>query len=367
MPTIGIKYDILAGGVMHMESIDVYLADIEQRIIPEQERRILDQWRQFAEGKWSEEVFQPAREEKAPPTVEWPEIRINDALEHDDLMIVDQFSKVSALLENGGGGLLTVRSNFGVGILPSLFGAPRFVMPYEHNTLPNVRSLPGGLSAIKNLIDRGIPSLDAGYGADVFRIGERYLDIFSRYPKISEFVRVDHPDCQGPMDICELLWGSELFTAIYDYPDVLQSLLRIVTDTYKAYMEKWFSLIPPQDELHAYFGNAHLGTICIRDDSAMNLSPDVFEEFILPYDQELLSHFKGGSIHFCGKGDHFVPFFPDMEGLKAMNMSQPEYNDMEKIYRSTVDRGIPIFALSREAVQNALDNGRPLRGLVHAG
>ena len=39
----------------------------------------------------------------------------------------------------------------------------------------------------------------------------------------------------------------------------------------------------------------------------MNLSPDMFMEFIFPYNQRLFDIFGGGGDHFCGRGDHFIP------------------------------------------------------------
>lgn len=348
-----------------MEKTHVYLEDIESRLVPDQEDRILAEWKAFARSEWTEEYFQPSRDQAIPTGVEWPDININDAIEDDELMIVDQFKRVSDTLSRGDGHLLTVRSNFGVGIVPSLFGAEKFIMPYEQNTLPNVRPMEGGETAIDGIIDTDIPDFSNGFGGDVFRLGERYEDIYQKYPRIAKYVRTDHPDGQGPMDICELLWGSDIFTALYDKPDKIHALLRKVTDTYKAFLGKWFSLNPNKDEFHAYFGAAHLGSICVRDDSAMNIGPDMCKEFIFPYDQEVLSHFGGGSIHFCGKGDHYVQFFSEMDGLTAMNMSQPEYNDMESIYNSTVDKGIPIFSLNKLTVEEAVASGRSLRGLVH--
>lgn len=348
-----------------MENIKTYLEDIESRLIPEQESSILEQWRVFARGEWQENFFCPVRERAVPSTLEWPDININDAIEDDELMLIDQFKQVSDTLAAGHGRLLTVRSNFGVGILPSLFGSEKFIMPYEHNTLPNVRPLPGGVRDIDRIIAEGIPDLEDGFGRDVFRVGGLYENIYDEFPRIAEYVRTDHPDSQGPMDVCELLWGSGIFTALYDSPDRVHGLLRKVTDTYKAFLGRWFAENPVKDELHAYFGNAHLGAICVRDDSAMNIGPDMCKEFIFPYDQEVVSHFGGGSIHFCGKGDHYVQFFSEMAGLKAINMSQPEYNDMESIYSSTVDKGITIFGLSRRAVDDAATASRPLRGLVH--
>ena len=53
-------------------------------------------------------------------------------------------------------------------------------------------------------------------------------------------------------------------------------------------------------------------------------------------------------------------------GVYGINMSQPECNDMETIYRATVDRGIPLLGFSRARAEQ--DKGRKggFSGHMHA-
>ena len=76
----------------------------------------------------------------------------------------------------------------------------------------------------------------------------------------------------------------------------------------------------------------------------------------MPYDDRLLRKYGGGVIHFCGKGDHYIDKIDKLPMVYGINMSQPEYNDMEIIYRNTVDRGIPLLAFSRNRAEQ--DKGR---------
>ncbi len=55
-----------------------------------------------------------------------------------------------------------------------------------------------------------------------------------------------------------------------------------------------------------------------------------------------------------------------MRGVFAVNLSQPDLNDMEKIFRNTVDTNIIMLDLKRSAVDDALARGRDLRGFVHS-
>jgi len=105
---------------------------------------------------------------------------------------------------------MAVRSNYGTAILPSLFGVELFIMPNEADTLPTNHPLPGGINRIKDLVHNGLPSNRAGLGAKTLEMAEYFQSLLADYPKLKEYVHHYHPDIQGPMDVCELLWGSGL-------------------------------------------------------------------------------------------------------------------------------------------------------------
>lgn len=261
----------------------------------------------------------------APALVGWPDVPVNDAIADSEL----------------------------------------FIMPAEMNTLPTAIPVRGGVDGVKAILDRSAPDLRAGLGGRVFEMAERYMSIFERYPAIGRRVHLYHPGLQGPMDVCELLWGSSLFVDVIDRPDIVHALLNLITETYIRFMREWDRLAPASSQYAVHWSLLHAGHVMLRDDSAMNFSPAMFREFILPYDQRLLDELGGGAIHFCGKGDHYIEQMSTLRGLTAINMSQTEYNDMETIYRHTIDKGIALLALPRPAAEEALQRGRDLRHRVH--
>lgn len=345
-----------------MEKLYKYLDDIENRIDADQEDKLFSDWVTFAEGNWHENYFSPKRKRLAEPSIEWPYININDAIDDYELMIISQFAMCSQHLSKGTGSILTVRGNYGVGIIPSIFGAEKFIMDYKADTLPNVYPLKNGKDDIKRIINSDISEFSTGWGENIFVISEMYNEIFEKYPKIKKYVRIDHPDTQGPMDLCELLWGSDLFLDLYDCPDMVHQFLAKLTDTYKNILDKYFSVVPNKDHYHSYFGSIHKGSIMIRNDSAVNLSADMCREFVSYYNNELLDYFGGGAIHFCGRGDHYSQQFGEMEKLYAVNLSQPECNDMEVLFQNTIDKGINIITLP---INEAVNRNRGMKGLVH--
>lgn len=345
--------------------IEQYLEDLENRIDPTVEEALLLEWKRFLAGGLNAGFFLPGRQSPSPPRVEWPNVSVNEALEDFDYMALQQLAECSATLEDGTGAVMNVRANYGTGILSSVFGAEVFIMDEETNTLPITRPIGGGIDAIRRLLNRGIPDLCTGYGERCLSMGRHFVELFADYPNVSKYIRIYHPDLQGPIDICELLWGFDLFLGLIDTPDLVHSLLELITETYILFMREWEQIVHPRDGYSFHLGMMYRGRIMIRDDSAMNLSPEMFDEFIQPYDQQLLSEFNGGAIHFCGKGDHYIDRLHAMTGVYAVNMTQPEYNDMERVFRNTVDRGIALIGLPRDAAEAAVSEGRDLHGLVH--
>lgn len=341
--------------------IEKYLEDLENRINPPVEDNLLSQWKSFWDGTVKEDIFIPRREEKNPPSVKWPEVSVNSALNNYELMALQQFKMCSDSISEGSGGLLNVRCNYGTGILPSLFGAELFIMDEKLNTLPTTRPVSGGDEEIIKILNKGVPTIRDGLGIKVFEMAEKFIEMMDNYPGIKRYVNIYHPDLQGPMDVCELLYGSGLFIALIDKADLIHRFLNLITETYILFLNEWAKLVPFKDGYSTHWSMLHKGNIMLRDDSAMNLSPEMFEAFIKPYDTKLLSVFNGGGIHFCGRGDHYIEKASEIEKLYAVNMSQPECNDMEKILKSTVDKGIKIIGLKRETAEELIKNGRDLR------
>ena len=80
----------------------------------------------------------------------------------------------------------------------------------------------------------------------------------------------------------------------------------------------------------------------------------MYREFILPFDRYILEHCGGGVVHFCGRGDHYIDQLVLCKGITGIQLSQPEFNQMEKIYRHTVDIGLRLLALPASEAEGAL-------------
>ena len=339
------------------------LEDIERRIDPEVEEDFNEQWRRFLNGEFEGERFRPCRKATSAPGFAYPKIYINDAIEDYDTMLRGELSQVSGALASTHMNPC-VRANYGTGILSSVFGAEIFMMEREQDTLPTTRAF-NDTERIRAMVEAGMPDLENGFGKRVFEMGRIFKEVFANYPKISKYVRVYHPDLQGPLDIAELLWGGEMFYAMYDEPELVHAALSLITDTYTAFLNRWCEMFPFTSDVNMHWYHIqHRGNIFLRNDSAMNLSPALYEEFSVPYDSLLLERFDGGAVHFCGRGDHYIEALCKIPKLYGVNLSQPEYNDMETIYRNTVDRGIPIIGFNAARAEEDVGRENGFRHLM---
>ncbi len=347
--------------------LKAFLDDLEARINEKEEQDLCRLWKDFHEGKTKEDIFVAERKNKYPARLAWPAIGINAAIKDAayDKMLLRELKMASDALEKGAGNLLSIRSNYGTGILPSVFGADIFYLEDSADTLPT--SMPfDGLDKIKAIIDNGIPRRAESLMRKTFECAEYYLEATKPYPKIRKHIHYYHPDFQGPMDVVELLWGSALFVDICDSPGLVKQLLAVVTDTYIHFMRQWNKIIPPfEKEYSTHWGLLIKGQITLRNDSAMNFSPEMYGEFIRPYDQEIFNALGGGMIHFCGRGSHYITGMSGMKHLSAVNLSQPHLNDMDVIYANTVEKDIRIIGFDRNAARQAQEQGRKFNGKVH--
>jgi len=334
------------------------LDDLSRRIDEKEEAALHAAWQGFLEGGVKSGVFVPPRRTPKPPGVVWPAININDTLHDLDLLILDQFAVPARELERGSSMILNVRCNYGVSIVTSQLGCVVVEMPRTQGNTPTTQALPDE-AAIRAALDRGVPDLRAGQGAAVFDTGERFLEVFKAYPVLRRWVTLYHPDTQGPIDNAELAWGSAIFLAFYDQPELVHAFLDLMTEHYLAFLRKWFELVPQDGPYGVHWGLMYKGRIMLRDDSLMNLPPEIYTEFVRDREARCLRELGGGAVHFCGRGDHFIEALSRLEGLTAINLSQPWLNDMAHVYAQTVDRGIKLIGFDAAAAA-----GRDLKGQV---
>ena len=138
---------------------------------------------------------------------------------------------------------------------------------------------------------------------------------------------------RSPFSTAIMLRGlTPLLMDFYDDPDFVHALMSAVTGYLKEFMTARSRYLgKPIDE--CYLFNDEVATPM--------LSPDLFEEFILPYEIELSEHCGGVRYwHSCGVSQAFYSSVAKIPGLKMMHIGP--WSDIEKAVEVFGPRQIPL-------------------------
>lgn len=233
----------------------------------------------------------------------------------------------------------TIRANCGTIVIASLFGGkweqhnddPPWARPYE------------SLDALQAVFDIDPLDFSRGICPKVLDIYRFYNQALADRPNTRRCVHVVLPDLQGPFDNAELLRGSEIYIDLYESPDVVQRLLAHMVEAQVGLATHLRGVIREGCD---GFSHQHAtllpGHVLIRNDTPINISPEMYREHVAAHDEAVLKHLGGGGIHFCGKGEHLVPEILKLPSLTALDLGQPQKNDLDRIYALAATRKIPI-------------------------
>lgn len=163
------------------------------------------------------------------------------------------------------------------------------------------------------------PDIFVGPLGEIFHLADRLVEeCGTSYP-----VRIC--DIQSPFDIAALIWQKEaFFMALLETPRAVHRLLQKVTNTLVQFINEFKRRYPEVCLVHHpnLWMPADWG-ICLSEDDIGSISVGCFEEFCLPYLQQLAMEFGGIGMHSCAAGQHQWPQFRRLPGLRYLNLSHP--------------------------------------------
>lgn len=233
-------------------------------------------------------------------------------------MLIESLWDILGWARTPGDAQLSLRPNFGVGTVASLFGCR--VQAGQHE-MPWVVERP----AREQLLDIDPDaSVQAGLMPRVREFIQLACDVLKDIPQIHVFM----PDLQGPMGTAFLLRQQDLFLDMVDDPAYFHRLLQTITDVFVRLSHRLKQdLGEPPDS--GYHGSLYMadGGVRVVDDVSIMLSPEQYREFSLPYIRRCLEPFGGGWIHSCGNIAHLLDAYLDTPEIKGINFGEPEYYD----------------------------------------
>ncbi len=205
----------------------------------------------------------------------------------------------------------------GVTVFASAFGCE--VQLFEH-TLPWAHAVIKSGDSPDKVYSLPSPTPTDGQLGQMLEFTEYFVQqTKGRYP-------IAMTDLQGPLDTAYLVWDSSAFMlAMYTNPKEVHHLMRVVTDLIIDYVKEQKKRSP--EFIPCHYPPLYLpdgGGLQISDDGLAVISAKLYEEFCLPYVNELSEEFGGISIHSCGNFVHQFGNLEKVHNLRGLNFGASE-------------------------------------------
>jgi uroporphyrinogen-III decarboxylase len=128
-------------------------------------------------------------------------------------------------------------------------------------------------------------------------------------------------DPQGPLDVASLIWNNQDFIqACVLHKNEVHHLLDLVTEAFIEFFSRQYEVLShPAFPVHSFPLVDTDDGISISDDEAILLSPELYEEFGLPYLNRISDAFGGLYYHCCGDFGFLLDKILQIKNLRAIN------------------------------------------------
>ena len=247
---------------------------------------------------------------------------------------------------------------------------PQLGLPYDQEVCQNALQYYHSLTIHDDIIPaidpyRGSYITATAFGARerVFEDGHRYLespiiftasdvDKIKKPPALSALlgeqidmikrcVDLTHGECwiragdiQNPLGVAAMLWDTRTFyPALIEEPKRMHKLLEIITEVtleyinqMKAVCQKLVPLCWPKVWVPPDKG------VFLADDTMTLVSPTLYEEYGLTYNNQIGREFGGIHLHSCSLKERYFKSIIKHEGLRSINFAAQYSADMKIIY-----------------------------------
>jgi uroporphyrinogen-III decarboxylase len=213
--------------------------------------------------------------------------------------------------------LIHLQPQLGVGVFASAFGCP---VEFLWNQLPRTHFAIKAGEPAQKVYELEKPSAYSGLLGNVLDFTEYFeKKTNSKYP-------IAVTDMQGPMDTAYLVWDScDFMVAMYEHPKEVHHLMRMCTDLVIEFVKEMRSKV--KEFVPAHFPPVYLPDgkgLAVSEDALAVLSAPLYEEFSLPYINELSEEFGGILIHSCGNFEHQLGVLEKVHNLRGINFGVSE-------------------------------------------
>ncbi|MFZ2654704.1 MAG: uroporphyrinogen decarboxylase family protein [Victivallales bacterium] len=182
---------------------------------------------------------------------------------------------------------------------------------------PNRPPYPHHVIAEAHQIDTLRPDFEK---SELYQAALRHLRFFRK--AVGDKIPIGAPDLQSPIDVASMIFDyTQLIYAMMDEPRRVHSLMRMITDAIIQACHAFRKEMT--DYPMSHFDWWMPRGIWLSDDLQAVLSPDLYREFAVPYNEILASEFGGLATHSCGRIIHNVENVAGTKGMMAFNSHDP--------------------------------------------
>ncbi|MEW5900726.1 MAG: uroporphyrinogen decarboxylase family protein [Acidobacteriota bacterium] len=243
---------------------------------------------------------------------------VRDRLQSAERFLSAQLEEIESQLVYRGDFVPALCPTVGVVAIPSAFGCEVVWWP---NDFPSVRPLIG--QSPSKVYDLPQPEVTDG------ELG-RILD-YTRYfiERTGGRLPIRMADIQGPLDNASLIFGHiQFLEALKTHPREVHHMLQLTTDLIIAFVAEQRRIViglgaefVPSDFqpwMPDGFG------LAVANDAAVLISPQMHDEFSVPYLNQIAEACGGVYLHSCGNWLHLLPSLEKVKNLRGLEFGASE-------------------------------------------
>lgn len=142
-------------------------------------------------------------------------------------------------------------------------------------------------------------------------------------------------DIQNPLGVAAMLWDTnDFYISLIEHPRAVHRLLEMITDVTIEYIHQMKAVCPTLLPVAwpVIWAPPDKG-IYLADDTMALVSPAIYEEFGVQYNNRLSREFGGLILHSCTTNERYFPSILKNEGLRSINFAAQYSSDMKKIFQ----------------------------------
>jgi len=240
-------------------------------------------------------------------------ISYNKEYYHDPDYRVDAFQKQQKILYERFGDVGLGKPDpqpepfvdYGMVLLPAVFGCE---IKFFDDAIP--WAMPLNLTE-KEIFELKVPDILNTYPmTDIIKQMD-YLE--SKYGRVTGSINTT-----GVLNLGLKLRGDQLYLDFYENPELVHHLFNICTEAIiqlAQYVKSRTGMLAP-----AVTPMAPPEMYVLPDCTVVQISREVFEEFVLPYENRLSAVLRPFGIHHCGKADHMLEGYAKVQNLEFLEV-----------------------------------------------